>query len=180
MSSSAHVPHFASLVIVLSTCAAGCSKKQSASSSEQACAAAVADTREWLWRVADNNFDPPWPTGNAATDRAIDDIVRDFHERVETIRAKDLAQPTEDKIAPLLVRCPAAKDLYERSPRGLATGEGPRDAIGRLQGVVDAFTACKCDVDIGLFKARTYIAFAAASGYLLDNKLRGPSEMKAK
>lgn len=146
----------------------GCANKKDETAGR--CATTIAETKAWFQQLQDGKPVAPWPTGDRAKDAEIDQILNDMRLRIAALDATKLGDKIEEKIGPLLAKCPAAAKAYEGI--GIKDGESLRDVLGRFQGVVDKLADCNCAVDIHLFKAHTYIAFTAQTG--LD--IKGPGE----
>jgi len=125
------------------------------------CATKVAELKALLVQLADHNAkpSPPWPTGDAATDRRID-------EARATMRAALVPRPADQRQLPLhegvtpgaleheLAACRPALDQLAN-----AGNVAPAERNGAFAAIADRIGTCDCHVDLPFVSALFYIIY---------------------
>lgn len=142
-------------VCLIAFAACGSAEKPAA----RACATKAAELKALLIQLVDPNAkpSPPWPTGDAATDRRID-------EARATMRTWLVPRPPDQRQLPLhdgvtpgaleheLAACPPALDQLENVGK-----VAPRERNTAFAAIADRIGTCDCHVDLPFVSALFYI-----------------------
>jgi hypothetical protein len=96
----------------------------------------------------------PWPTGDAARDRRIDDVLRSFPtERDPAAPAPTLTEGTKPGLLEReLAKCPPALELLAQ----VSTTE-PANAREAWANIANGLAACDCRADLAMLRVAFYL-----------------------
>jgi hypothetical protein len=156
----------AAILLVFIACSQhkdGASPQNTAKPVEATCSAQAAELKSFVTRVLDKTGpspSPPWPTGDIATDKEIEDAraaARAAAAPVDPAAPRaQLTQGTKPgKLEHLLDPCPAARAQLDK------VGEAPPGQHGAaFEAVADAIADCDCrKLDLPLWRALVFITF---------------------
>lgn len=154
------------LVLVLVACGGGGSAKPAPPSNivvapvAASCATRAAELETYLADVWDLSAKPapPWPSGDAATDKRIDEGREKVRKAMAPVDPSQRAVKLSDGIKPgpleaELAPCqPALESL-----KGVGLANTTAEKVHAFTGIADAIGACDCNVNIPFVRAALYV-----------------------
>jgi hypothetical protein len=138
------------LVVLIAACG---SRREAAACDERA-----SELKSYLIQVFDPraNPPPPWPAGDADTDRTIDaarDVLRTAIHATSADKAPPLRGPQHGPVDDTLAGCPQARDAWAH----MSSFPEPDHLTKAAIAISDGVAACGCHVNIPLIRAALYL-----------------------